>query len=119
VQELDLKVDVHFERQQYISTTVDGVVTTTPPVNLIGTTFFEGYTRNLPRKMLFTESVNFLPAWNDTSAYSANLNAALVLPVYKRLAATISVADNYLNNPAEYYKKNSFQFIAGVTYVLP
>jgi len=119
VQELDLKMDVHFERQQYISTTVDGVVTTTPPVNLIGTTFFEGYTRNLPHKMLFTESVNFLPAWNDTSAYSANLNAALILPVFKRLAASISVADNYLNNPAEYYKKNSFQFIAGVTYVLP
>ena len=119
VQELDLKMDVHFERQQYISTTVDGVVTTTPPVNLIGTTFFEGYTRNLPHKMLFTESANFLPAWNDTSAYSANLNAALVLPVFKRLAASISVADNYLNNPAQYYQKNSFQFIAGVTYVLP
>ena len=119
VQELDLKMDVHFERQQYISTTVDGVVTTTPPVNLIGTTFFEGYTRNLPHKMLFTESANFLPAWNDTSAYSANLNAALVLPVFKRLAATVSVADNYLNDPAQYYKKNSFQFIAGVTYVLP
>ncbi len=50
-QELDLKADVHFERQQYISTTVDGVVTTTPAVNLIGTTFFEGYTRNLPHKM--------------------------------------------------------------------
>jgi len=41
------------------------------------------------------------------------------LPVFKRLAATIAVADNYLNDPAQYYKKNSFQFIAGVTYVLP
>ena len=106
-------------KQQYISTTVDGVVTTTPSVNLIGTTFFEGYTRNLPQKMLFTESVNYLPAWNDFNAYSMNLNAALSLPVFKRLAATISVADNYLNDPAKYYKKNSFQFIAGVTYVLP
>ncbi len=118
-QELDLKVDVHFERQQYISTTVDGIVTTTPEVNLIGTTFFEGYSRNLPRKMLFTESANILPAWNDTNAYSANLNAALVLPVVKRLAVTISVADNFLNDPAAYYKKNSFQFIASDTYVLP
>jgi heme-binding NEAT domain protein len=69
--------------------------------------------------MLFTESLNYLPAWNDAKAYSANFNAALVLPVFKRLAATISVADNYLNDPAQYYKKNSFQFIAGVTYVLP
>ena len=48
-----------------------------------------------------------------------NFNAALSLPVIKRLAATISVADNYLNDPANYYNKNSFQFIAGVTYVLP
>jgi hypothetical protein len=29
------------------------------------------------------------------------------------------VADNFLNDPAEFYKKNSFQFITGVTYVLP
>jgi Protein of unknown function, DUF481 len=118
-QELDLKADVHYMKQQYISTTVDGIVTTTPSVNIIGTTFFEGYSRNLPRKMLFTESLNYLPAWNDSKAYSANFNAALVLPVFKRLAATIAVADNYLNDPAQYYKKNSFQFIAGVTYVLP
>lgn len=118
-QELDLKADVHYMKQSYISTTVDGVVTTTPSNNIIGTTFFEGYTRNLPHKMLFTESLNYLPAWNEPKAYSANFNAALVLPVYKRLAATIAVADNYLNDPAQFYKKNSFQFIAGVTYVLP
>jgi len=118
-QELDLKADIHYMKQSYISTTVDGVVTTTPSNNIIGTTFFEGYTRNLPRKMLFTESLNYLPAWNDSKAYSANFNAALILPVFKRLAATIAVADNYLNDPAQYYKKNSFQFIAGVTYVLP
>jgi len=119
VQELDLKADVHYMKQQYISTTVDGVVTTTPSTNIIGTTFFEGYIRHLPRKMLFTESLNYLPAWNDFKAYSVNFNAALSLPVIKRLSATIAVADNYLNDPAQYYKKNSFQFIAGVTYVLP
>ena len=118
-QELDLKADVHYMKQSYISTTVDGIVTTTPSTNIIGTTFFEGYTRNLPHKMLFTESLNYLPAWNDAKAYSANFNAALILPVFKRLAATIAVADNYLNDPAQFYKKNSFQFIAGVTYVLP
>jgi hypothetical protein len=118
-QELDLKADVHYEKQQYISTTVNGVSTTTPPVNIIGTTLFEGYNRTLPRKMLFTESLDILPAWNDFKAYSANLNAALSLPVFKSLSATVSVADNFLNDPAAYYKKNSFQFITGVTYVLP
>jgi hypothetical protein len=119
IQELDLKADVHYEKQQYISTTVDGVVTTTPSVNIIGTTLFEGYNRSLPRKMVFTETLDVLPAWNDSRAYSANLTAALSLPVFKRLSATVSVADNFLNDPATYYKKNSFQFIAGVTYLLP
>jgi hypothetical protein len=115
-QELDLKADIHYEKQQYITT---AGVTTTPNVNLIGTTLFEGYRRTLPRKMLFTETANVLPAWNDVTAYSANFNAALSMPVFKRLSATVSVADNFLNDPAEFYKKNSFQFITGVTYVLP
>jgi hypothetical protein len=119
-QELDLKADVHFERQQYITTPVNGsVVTTTPSVNLIGTTFFESYNRALPRKIVFTETLDVLPAWNTPKDYSANLNAAISLPVFKRLSATVSVADNFLNDPAQYYKKNSFQFITGVTYVLP
>jgi hypothetical protein len=115
-QELDLKADIHYEKQQYITT---AGVATTPNANLIGTTLFEGYRRTLPRKMLFTETANVLPAWNDVTAYSANFNVALAMPVFKRLSATVSVADNFLNDPAEFYKKNSFQFITGVTYVLP
>jgi hypothetical protein len=119
-QELDLKADVHYERQQYITTAVNGaVVNSTPSQDLIGSTFFESYHRTLPRKMIFTETLDVLPAWNEAKAYSANLNAALALPVFKRLSATVSVADNFLNDPAEFYKKNSFQFITGVTYVLP
>jgi hypothetical protein len=118
-QQLDLKVDVHYEKQQYITTPVNGsVVTTTPSVNLIGSTIFEGYHRNLPRKVVFTETANILPAWNNSNDYSANVMAALSLPVFKRLSATVSATDNFLNDPAEYYRKNSFQFITGVTYLL-
>lgn len=119
VQELDLKLDVHYEKQQYITSTGAGVTTTTPNVNIIGTTIFEGYHRNLPRKMLFTETADILPAWNTPRAYSANVTASLSLPVFKRLSATVSAADNFLNDPAAFYKKNSFQFITGVTYLLP
>ena len=118
-QELDLKVDVHYEKQQYITTPVNGsVVTTTPTVNLIGSTIFEGYHRNLPRKIVFTETANILPAWNNSNDYSANVMAALSMPVFKRLSATVSATDDFLNDPAEYYRKNSFQFITGVTYLL-
>jgi hypothetical protein len=118
-QELDLKLDMQYEKQQYFSSTSDGVTTTTPPVNLIGSTLFEGYTRHMAHKVLFTESASVLPGWNILSDYSANLTAALTIPVYKHLSATVSVDDAFLNDPAQYYKKNSFQFISGVTYVLP
>ncbi|MGA7158745.1 MAG: DUF481 domain-containing protein [Acidobacteriaceae bacterium] len=118
-QELDLKGEMDYEKQQYVSTTVNNVTTTPPSVNIIGSTIFEGYKRTLPRKMLFTQTLDVLPAWNNFKAYSANFTAALAVPVFKRLSASVSVADNFLNDPAVYYKKNSFQFITGVTYVLP
>jgi hypothetical protein len=68
--------------------------------------------------VVFTETANILPAWNNSNDYSANVMAALSLPVFKRLSATVSATDNFLNDPAEYYRKNSFQFITGVTYLL-
>jgi len=118
-QELDVKVDLHFERQQFIIEPVNGsVVTTVPSMNIVGSTVFEGYHRNLPRKMVFTQTANILPAFNDTNAYSANLTAALVMPVFKRLSATVSTTDNFLNDPSPGYNKNSYQFVTGVTYAL-
>lgn len=118
-QQLDVKADLHYEKQQYITTPVNGaVVNTVPSVNIVGSTIFEQYTRHLPRKMVFTESSNILPAFNSSKAYSANLLAALNIPVFKRLSATVSATDNFLNDPLPGYKKNSFQFVTGVTYAL-
>ena len=117
-QELDLKVDVHYEKQQYIATQVNGTAVVTPSVNIIGSTIFEQYSRNLPRKILFTETADILPAWNDFKAYSANFTASLSVPVFKHLSATVMTTDNFLNDPAPYYRKNSYQFITGVTYLL-
>jgi len=119
-QELDLKVDIHYETQQYISTPVNGAVITptTPTTNLIGSTIFEGYHRTLPRKMVFTETLNVLPAFNVATDYSANATVGLAIPVFKRLSASITTTDNFLNDPAPGYNKNSYQFITGVTYNL-
>jgi len=121
-QELDLKADLHFERQQYILTPVNGAVVappvSTPSQDLIGSTIFEGYHRILPKKVIFTESLNVLPAFNQPKDYSANATAALTLPVWKRLAASFSTTDNFLNDPEPGYKKNSYQFVTGVTYTL-
>ena len=114
-QQFDVKVDFHYEEQQFIQTVGAAFM---PNVKLFGSTFAEAYHRMLPRKMVFTEMGNYLPGWTDSTAYSANVTASLALPVFKRLSASVSTTDNYLNNPAQYYKKNSYQFITGVTYTL-
>ncbi|MBB5065860.1 DUF481 domain-containing protein [Granulicella mallensis] len=114
-QQLDLKVDLHYETQQFIQQLG---VPNVPSVNLIGSTFAETYHYNLPHGILFTETGDVLPGWNDMTAYSANGTATLALPVYKRLSASFSTTDNFLNNPPPFNKKNSYQFVTGVTYTL-
>ncbi|HEY1995071.1 MAG TPA: DUF481 domain-containing protein [Edaphobacter sp.] len=110
VQEFDVKADVHYERQNFQPPT--------PNTNLIGSSFTELYHRNLPAKIVFTESGTFIPAWNNTNAYSAIFAAGLQLPTYKRLSLNVNLLDNYLNNPAVGFNKNSLQFITGVLYTL-
>jgi hypothetical protein len=110
VQEFDVKADVHYERQNFQPPT--------PSTDLIGSSFTELYQRNLPAKIIFTENGTFIPAWNDFNAYSAIVSAGLQLPTYKRLSLNINVLDNYLNNPAVGFKKNSLQFVTGVLYTL-
>ncbi len=110
LQELDVKADVHYERQNF-----------TPPgvnQNLIGSSFAEAYHRNLPRKIVFSENGTFIPAWNNLSIYSAIFGAGLDLPTYKRFSLSLSVQDSYLSNPVFGYQNNSFQFVTGIAYAL-
>jgi hypothetical protein len=110
VQQLDVKADVHYERQNFQPPTVS--------TNLVGSSFSELYHRNLPRKILFTETGTFIPAWNNFSAYSAIFGAGLQLPTYKRFSLNLNLLDNYLHQPAFGYKSNSLQFVTGVAYTL-
>ena len=110
VQRLDLKAETHFEQQQFIAARVNQ--------QLIGSTFAENYLRNLPRKLVFTEFLDVLPAWNQLYAYSANGGVGLTLPVLRRLSVNLNATDNYLNNPSPGYRKNSFQFVTGFSYSL-
>jgi hypothetical protein len=109
-QEFDVKADVHYERQNFQPPT--------PSTDLIGSSFTEMYHRNLPAKIIFTENGTFIPAWNDSNAYSAIFGAGLQLPTYKRFSLNVNVLDNYLHNPAFGYKNNSLQFVTGVLYTL-
>ncbi len=110
-QQLDLKVDVHYEKQQFQTTT------TNQNQNLIGSTFAEAYRRTLPAKLLLTESASILPAWNNPNAYSATGTINLSLPAYKRLTVNFGASDSFINNPPFGFQKNSFQFVTGIGYI--
>ena len=86
--------------------------------NLIGSIFAEHYTRKFKRGLVADEQISVLPAWNNTSAYSASFSALLALPMYKRLSASTGILDTFLNDPPPGFKKNSFQFTLGLTYTL-
>ncbi len=118
-QQLDVKADLHYETQAYLNTSINGApVAGTPSTQLFGSTLSEAYRRNLPHKILLTETANILPAFNNGNAYSYNVTGILALPVFKRLSASFTSTDNYLNDPSPGYKKNSYQFVTGVTYTL-
>ncbi len=118
-QELDLKFDIHYERQTYFVTpNIVPPPPLTPSKNLIGADFGDTYMLKLPHGLVFNQGAVITPAFNQTNAYSAVATAGLLFPVYKRFGFTVGALDDFLNDPAAGSKKNSFQFTAGVTYTL-
>lgn len=107
-QEFDLTANIHYERQAF--------QTASNNENLIGASVGEAYLYNFPHSIVFTESGSFLPAFNNSNAWSANFAAGLALPVYHRFSFNFGTTDSYLHNPSAGYKNNSFQLVTGVTY---
>ena len=107
---LDVTGDIHYERQEFYPPGVSQ--------NLIGASIGEIYMQKLGRGLVFNESGVVQPAFNNSSAFTAQAIAGLVFPVYKNLGFTLGTQDNYINNPPAGYKNNTFQFTAGLTYSL-
>ena len=124
IHQLNVKTGINYIRRAYF-VPVDQlppgepVPPVTPTQNLIASSFGEDYTRKFNHGIVLTQSLTFLPAWNDLDAYSALGSLNLALPLYKRFNLTLGVIDSYLNKPAPPARGNSFQFIAGLTYTLP
>lgn len=108
--ELDVKASLDYIDQRFAISSQNK--------SLIGSVFGENYTYKFAHGILFSEKGGFIPAWNDTSAYSAYANAALTFPVYHRLGFTIGGLDMYLNDPPIGFKKNSFTLTLGASYSL-
>jgi hypothetical protein len=117
-EELDLKGDIHYERQHFGFT--PGIVppVKTPDKDLIGANIGDTYIAKLAHGIVFNQGLVVTPSFNTPSAYSALATAGLTFPVYKRLGFNLSALDDFLNDPAFGSKKNSFQFSAGITYAL-
>jgi hypothetical protein len=108
--QLDVKVSVDYINQRFQVSSENK--------SLIGSVFGENYTYKFAHGILFSEKGGFVPAWNDTNAYSAFANAALTFPVYHRLGFTLGGLDTYLNDPPVGFKKNSFTLTLGASYSL-
>ena len=108
--ELDITADLHYETQEFQANPSIDVEALS--LHLIASTLTEGYTRKWG-KLQFDEKILADLAWNDASAFSASGRSSIRLPVYKRLAFSVSTIDTFLNNPQMGYKKNSFQFTTG------
>ena len=115
----DVKGDIHYQRQEFYP---DGAFPSGETLNLIGASIGELYMQKLPKGLVFNESGLVLPAFNtpagQPSAFSAQVIAGLLFPVYRNLGFTLGTQDNYVNNPPSGYKNNTFQFTAGLTYTL-
>jgi hypothetical protein len=113
---LDLKAEMQYEQQQFYNGGAGP--TGTPTVNLASAAITENWQRNLAHGMKFSENLTLMPAFNIVQAYSAVANVDLLFPVYKKLNFTLASTDNYLGDPPNGYMRNTFQFTAGVTYVV-
>jgi len=116
VQQLDLMVDANYQRLNYIAVLPTEV--SQPNKDLIGVSFGETYTRALPLKSTLTETLLYNQPVNTPSAFQVNGNIVYVVPVYHSFGVSTSVSNNFLNVPQTDFKKNSFQFVLGVTYTL-
>jgi hypothetical protein len=106
--EFDVTTDLHYESQQFNAT----ANVTQLILHLVGSALTEAYTQKW-EKIHFDEKIVADVAYNNASAFSASGTSSVRMPVYKNLAFSVSVIDNFLNNPQVGYKKNSFQLSTG------
>jgi len=113
-QQLDLKATMQYEKQQFI----EGAAGTNQ--NLVGSTFSAGYALHM-KLLSYTQGVAFIPAYNNTAAFSFDETNAFAFPAYKNLDFSLGTMESFLNDPPASLpptRRNSFQFTMGLTYAI-
>jgi hypothetical protein len=108
-EQLDLRAAIGYEDQKFFLATQNQ--------HLFSGVFSEAYNRKFRNKIVLHQDFSTTPAWSNLNAVSATGDLSLTIPVMKRLNFTFGVADTYLNNPSPGFRKNSFQFTSGISYV--
>jgi hypothetical protein len=123
-QELDVKATLQYEVQQFLGTPATAANPSPPPpspsMNLVGSTFSADYELHMKR-LTYTQSVAYIPSYNDSRAYSATEADTFAFPTYKNLSFSLGTLDSYLNDTPVSEpptKRNSFQFTMGLTYAI-
>jgi hypothetical protein len=111
LEQLDLRAAIGYEDQKFFLATQNQ--------HLFSGVFSEGYNRKFRNKITLHQDFSTTPAWSNLNAVSATGDLSLTVPVMKRLNFTVGAADTYLNNPSPGFRKNSFQFTSGISYVQP
>lgn len=106
----DLKASMNYVRQRFRIPSQSQ--------SLVATDLTQDYKRKFGGGVTILEQLSIIPSWNNLQAWQAAANSALTMPVYGRLAFTISGVDSFLNDPAPGFRKNSFQMTMGLTYTL-
>ncbi len=111
MEQLDLRAAIGYEDQKFFLASQNQ--------HLISGVFSEAYNRKFRNKITLHQDFSATPAWSNLNAVSATGDLNLTIPLMKRMNFTFGVADTYLNNPSPGFRKNSFQFTSGITYVQP
>lgn len=114
-QEFDVKSTLQYEGQTFIAA-LPG-----EDQNLIGSTLNSTWAAKLPHKVQFKQQLSWIPAYNNTYAYSAAETDSLTMPFFKNLAFSLGSNDSYLNDPPAAdppTKRNSLEFTTGVTFAI-
>jgi hypothetical protein len=118
-QELDLKGTIQYEKQQFMA----GAGSANQ--DLVGSTYAANYLLHL-KLFTYTQTLGYIPAYNDFTAYSATESNTFAFPAYKNLSFSVGTLDSYLNDPPAVVlspsqppiRRNSFQFTMGLTYAI-
>jgi hypothetical protein len=113
-EQADVRATVQYEKQSFISAPSGS------NQNLIGSTFSADYLLK-GGVITYTQEVAYIPAWNNTAAWSADETNTIAFPGWKRFGFSMGTIDSFLNDPPASFpptKRNSFQFTMGLTYAI-